>query len=102
MLDYITIIANEYRDNADNIVQAVLEEEGLRERIREGRAEKIGTGPRLDSATFPAITAMLRDEQSTEGPSWKDQPFHVNYRSARNSLQASMEAVAPGRAQYVR
>lgn len=103
MLDYITAIANEYRDHASRVVQASLEEEALMQHIRDGEPEAVGDGARLEPATFPRITAMLADESAGDSEHaatpWKQQSFHLNYRSARDSLQASMEALAPRRGQ---
>ena len=103
MLDYITLIANEYRHNAVSVTQAALEEEALMQRIRDGEKAAIGDCPRLKTSSFPTTTAMLLEEptdlQLPGTAPWKNQPFHVNYRAARRFLQASMDAVAPRDAQ---
>jgi hypothetical protein len=103
MLDYISALAEEYRDNAVEVTQAALAEDGLRDRIRDGQEGSVSEVAPLSSNTFIALAAFVREdgrdvsdiEDRYGGTTWRGQPYHQNYKVARDALQGLIDASAP-------
>ncbi|MFI7677135.1 hypothetical protein [Actinophytocola sp. NPDC049390] len=85
MLDYMSDLTDEYRENYPVLAEAALREERARRRFVEGAVDVLPEPPALSATLFPKVTEFARSPEH-----WRQSTFHQSYRMAKRQLQDSL------------
>jgi len=80
MLNYLSRLGQEYRDNHPDVVRDALLEEAKYESVRSGHATELNV-PRLAEANYPLVFTLIDHD------SWQSGDFDVSYQKAKKVLQ---------------
>jgi hypothetical protein len=79
MLDYLSRLGQEYRDNHPDVLRDALLEEAAYNSVRSGKATDLNLVS-LDKTKYPVVFAL------TDHDSWRADDFHTSYRNAKELL----------------